>query len=46
MARLLKDLAGATATLFWPVSRPLAVVVLAWAADAHDLPPGGHPTDA
>ena len=44
MAGLIKDLAGATATLVWPVSRPLAVVVLAWAAGAEELPGRPVPT--
>jgi hypothetical protein len=37
MPHLLRDLIGATGSLLWPVHRPLAVIVLRWAADAPDL---------
>lgn len=46
MTYLLKDLAGATGTLLWPVHRPTAVWMLAWAGGAPDLEDLRDPTQA
>ena len=46
MTHLFKDLAGATGSLLWPLHRPTAVWMLAWAADAGDLDQLAGPTHA
>jgi hypothetical protein len=46
MTHLLKDLAGATGSLLWPLHRPTALRMLAWAGDAGDLEQLGGPTPA